>query len=177
MKAERVRAIIFGALAGVSATLAMTAAMRRLFRMLPDGSDYPLPPREIVQRVDAAGTGEAGLRTATVTAHFGYGALAGIVYALLPRRMISGGSYGVLVWALSYLGWIPLARILSPATEHPATRNLLMLGAHLVWGASLAASLHELRQSTGDIFGRGPVLDARRPRRLVRGMPRTGADE
>lgn len=64
----------------------------------------------MVQRVNAAGTDEAGLRTVTATAHFGYGAIAGIVYALLPRRMISGGSYGVLVWALSYLGWIPLAR-------------------------------------------------------------------
>ncbi|WP_353643233.1 hypothetical protein [Mesorhizobium sp. WSM2239] len=151
--------------------------MRRLFRILPDGHDYPLPPREIVQRVDVAGTGERGLRTATVTAHFGYGAIAGSVYALLPRRMISGGSYGVLIWALSYLGWIPLARILSPATEHPAARNLLMLGAHLVWGASLAASLHELRRSTGDIFSRGPLFDARRPRRLAQGMPRIGAGE
>lgn len=171
------RNILFGALAGISATLAMTAAMRRLFRMLPDGHGYPLPPREIIERVDVAGTREAGLRTATVTAHFGYGALAGIIYALLPRRMISGGSYGVLVWALSYLGWIPFARILLPATEHPGTRNLLMLGAHLVWGASLSASLHELRRSTGDIFSRGPLLDVRRPRRLARGMPRTGADE
>jgi hypothetical protein len=100
--------------------------MRRLFQMLPDGRDYPLPPREIVQRLDVAGTGEAGLGTITVAAHFGYGAAAGIVYALLPRRMISSGSYGALVWALSYLGWIPLAQTLPPATEHPATRNLRM---------------------------------------------------
>jgi hypothetical protein len=158
-----VRDVILGALAGISASLAMTAAMRRMFRLLPVAERYPLPPREIAERVVPADIEEADLHSATVTAHFGYGAMAGAIYALLPRRTIGGGSYGLLVWTLSYLGWIPLARILLPATEHPARRNLLMLAAHLVWGASLAASLRELRQSSGDIFQNGRLGDV--PRR------------
>ena len=43
--------ILLGAIAGFVATAAMTAAMARLHRRLPEADRYPLPPREITQRI------------------------------------------------------------------------------------------------------------------------------
>ncbi len=153
------RRVISGALAGLVATMAMTMAMRRLYAQLERRDRYPLPPREIVDRL--AGTdGEQYLRSETLLAHFGFGASAGAVFALLPPRERSGLLYGVGVWSLSYLGWIPTARILEPAWRHPAQRNLLMIAVHLVWGAALAGSLRELEAAQATIFADATNSDA-----------------
>ena len=50
--------LIIGALAGLTATTAMTAAMRRLHRQLPARERYPLPPREITERLAPRVAGE-----------------------------------------------------------------------------------------------------------------------
>jgi len=79
----------------------------------------------------------------------------------LPTRpkQAGGSGYGLAIWAASYLGWIPAAGILTPATKHRASRNLLMLAAHVVWGTALAAGVRELEFSRNDIFTRGPARD------------------
>lgn len=59
-------------------------------------------------------TDEGSARSQTLYAHIGYGALAGALFAPLPNRG-RGFGYGVVVWAVSYLGWIPSARVLSRA--------------------------------------------------------------
>jgi hypothetical protein len=43
--------LAYGAIAGICGTLAMTSAMRLLARELAPGERYPLPPREIVERM------------------------------------------------------------------------------------------------------------------------------
>jgi hypothetical protein len=43
--------LVLGGLAGITATTAMTAVMRRLHRKLPGAERYPLPPREITERI------------------------------------------------------------------------------------------------------------------------------
>ena len=129
------RRLVYGSLAGLAATLPMTAAMGRLHRRLPENQRYALPPREIVAA--AGGPERPG---ATLLAHFGYGALTGALFALQPRRSpLVGAGFGVAVWAASYLGWIPALGLLAPATRHPARRNALMLAAHLAWGSALAS--------------------------------------
>lgn len=139
-----------GAVAGALATVPMTLVMIALHRRLPRRQRYPLPPRQITANV-AARVGAGRLLTgdrmtaATLAAHFGYGAAVGSLYAVLAdgrraKNLYAGGAYGVAVWALSYLGWIPALRILPPATRHPMPRNALMLLSHLVWGAALAGS-------------------------------------
>lgn len=147
------RRMILGALAGLAATMAMTGAMRQLQALLNERSRYPLPPREIVDHLDMHGD-ERQARTNTLLAHFGFGAITGAVFALLPRRRGSGTLYGLGVWAASYLGWIPAARILAPAWRHPAQRNLLMIAVHMVWGTALAKSLNELEAAESEAFGR-----------------------
>lgn len=142
---------LLGVLASVAATMAMTATMRRLHTMLPDDERYPLPPREIVDRSVPA-VDERQARSRTMLAHFGFGGLAGALFALLPVIRGGGIAYGLGVWALSYLGWIPAARILTPAHRHPLRWNLLMIAAHIVWGLTLSKALKEMEDAADEAF-------------------------
>lgn len=140
--------LIAGAVAGLAATVPMSITMGAMFARLPRREKYPLPPREITDEV----LHETGLRkhlsersiaALTVASHFGYGTECGVVYGALEPRLpgpslVKGMGFGLAVWTVSYLGWLPAFGILKPATEHPARRNALMIGAHLVWGAALA---------------------------------------
>lgn len=160
--------LLIGSIAGFVGTLAMTAAMGRLHRRLPSKERYPLTPREIVDSMGAkAGVEPAGeiAKDLTTAAHFGYGAAAGSLIAAANPRIgpAAGAASGVAVWTASYMGWIPTARVLKPATEHPPRRNLLMIGVHLVWGASTALAIRELRLARETILRDGPDKDA--PRR------------
>jgi uncharacterized membrane protein YagU involved in acid resistance len=167
--------LLLGALAGIAATCAMTAAARAMHRRLPAAERYPLPPREIVESglpVAKRSLDEDGRQTNTMAAHFGYGAATGALYALgAPRgSILSGVAYGFLVWVVSYFGIMPGLRILRPAHDHPWRRNALMIAAHLVWGSTLARTLRDLQFAAREIFAgdvapdamaSGPVAEAR----------------
>ena len=141
--------LLLGGIAGIVGTMAMTAAMRRLHARLPDQERYPLTPREIIdstaEQADVALTSEAA-KDVTTAAHFAYGAACGsILGAVAPRAgAVTGAAAGVGVWLGSYLGWLPAAGILKPATDHPPRRNGLMITVHLVWGAATALAMREL---------------------------------
>jgi hypothetical protein len=134
------RAPIAGALAGFLATLPMTAVMHAGHRRLPGTERYPMPPRLIIERVTGERGGEGAQRQLTELLHYAYGAASGAVYGCLAERAGgragagTGTAYGLLVWAGSYLGWIPAVDILRPATRHPRERIAIMLAAHVVWG-------------------------------------------
>ncbi|WMT92768.1 hypothetical protein [Pelagibacterium sp. H642] len=132
--------------------MAMTAAMRRLHEKLPPKQSYPLPPREITDRMIPSASQEIK-SAATLLGHFGYGALAGALYACLPGKRMPAVIYGPLVWTASYFGWIPAAGILEPAHQHPARRNGLMILAHAVWGLALGLGLKELYTASERSFG------------------------
>jgi hypothetical protein len=162
--------LLLGAIAGFAGTVVMTATMRRLHRRLPPRERYPLPPREIVdssaRKVGVELPNEAA-KDITTAAHFAYGAAAGsLVGAASPRvGPVAGAMAGVAVWVVSYLGWIPGAGILKPATLHPKRRNALMLIAHLAWGAGTALSFRELIQARASILEAGEDEDAPARRR------------
>ncbi|HEY0625789.1 MAG TPA: hypothetical protein VGD10_03560 [Allosphingosinicella sp.] len=141
--------LVIGGIAGFVGTLAMTAAMRRMHQKLPAEERYPLTPREIIDSAGGEALPDEATKDVTTAAHFAYGAASGsLLGAISPRTGPAGGALaGVGIWLASYMGWIPAARILKPATEHPRRRNLLMIGAHLVWGAATALSMRELRQA------------------------------
>jgi uncharacterized membrane protein YagU involved in acid resistance len=122
--------------------------------LLPKGEKYHLPPRliteEITERVglDDKMT-DKELTGLTVASHFGYGALFGAIYAPLSKKLpmhssVKGTVAGLAVWAGSYLGWLPAAGILQPATRHPWRRNLMMILAHVVWGVTLGEVTRKL---------------------------------
>lgn len=159
--------LLIGGIAGLVGTMAMTAAMRRLHKRLPEKERYPLTPREIVD----SGARQIGLpladetaRDVTTITHFVYGAAMGaVVAALHPDPGKRGGALaGTAVWLASYMGWIPAVGTLEPATRHPARRNALMIGAHLVWGTATAVALRELRDARATIFAAGDNKDAPR---------------
>ena len=159
--------LLIGGIAGFVGTLAMTAAMRRLHRRLPAKERYPLTPREIVdsgsEQLGLPIVGEAA-KDATTAAHFLYGAAMGAAISAMnpdPKKR-TGAAAGAAIWLASYMGWLPAVGTLEPATRHPARRNMLMIGVHLVWGAATAAALRELRTARGTIFRDGPDRDAPR---------------
>ncbi len=159
--------LLIGAIAGFVGTLTMTAAMRRMHRRLPARERYPLTPREIID----SGSEQLGVeledetaKDVTTITHFMYGAAVGAVMAALnPDPSRRGGALaGTVVWVASYMGWIPAVGTLEPATKHPARRNALMIGAHLVWGATTAVAIREIRYARETIFRTGPDKDAPR---------------
>lgn len=148
----------FGALAGLLATGPMSLVMQALFRRLPLHEQYPLPPRQITEEVaektglEPALESERGKRSATWLAHFGYGASVGSFYPLTAGRLklpavVRGMLFGILVWTVSYLGWLPAFNILPPVTQTPIRRNALMIAAHLVWGTVIALTERQMRKS------------------------------
>ena len=148
-----------GAVAGTLATIPMTLTMKTLHRQIPKKERKPLPPEQITMEI-AEDIGAEDLldekierEAVTLFNHFAYGAAAGAVYAAVAENVdlppaLKGIGYGLAVWTGSYLGWLPLAGILPPATEHPASQNRTMIAAHVVWGAALGAALEIL--SPGD---------------------------
>lgn len=147
---------IAGALAGTFGTIFHSVVTWTLHPHLPRTRHRPAPPVEITagiaERADleTAKTGP-GLIVASGALHFGYGAATGALYPLVAdhvraQPVVTGIAYGLGVWAASYLGWIPAARRLPPATRQPAERNITMILAHVAWGAALGLTYHALRK-------------------------------
>ena len=147
--------LIRGALAGAVATIPMSVVMTLWHRRLPWQEREPLPPAKITDRLlQAVGVEEevpepvqTGL---TLVNHLGYGAAVGAAYEGMnasdaPPSLGSGIAYGLGIWTGSYLGWLPAMGLHRPATRDSLERNLLMIGAHVVWGAGLIAALRLLR--------------------------------
>ncbi len=142
-----------GAIAGLMATLPMTAVMIAGKRHLPRRSQDPLPPVQITQNalravdLDDELSREEELALTAVN-HFAFGASAGALYGPLCRAnsavdaMTSGCIYGLGVWTTSYLGWLPVTGLYRSVVDETPERNALMIVAHLVWGASLGLAAH-----------------------------------
>ena len=145
--ADLCKRLTFGALAGLAATVPMTLFMLWRHTKLPRHLRYDLPPRLVTDAaarkldpVDSAVPNrQKSLRA--LAAHFGFGAACGALLPLVVGRknpsILVGVTYGLAVWAGSYLGWIPALRLLKPATQHPASRVAMMLSAHAIWGIAL----------------------------------------
>ena len=167
---------VIGFIAGVVATGPMTTAMILWHRRLPLTERYPLPPREITMKAArVAGVSdrvsEETRSAATLLAHFGYGGAAGAIYGAVSDEipaptLVKGVGAGLLLWAGSYLGLLPGTGILKMATEHPARRNALMIGAHVVWGVAMA-NLAELLKEESDAPGLQPFSSTLAPHRDV----------
>lgn len=149
--------VMLGAFAGLAATVPMTVAMKLMHRHLPKDEQYPLPPRQITMRMaEKLGVKKkmngSVREEASCIAHFSYGAACGAVYAPLADKVLlppalAGASFGVLVWVGSYLGWIPAAGILQPATRHPRRRTAMMITAHLIWGTACGLVVEHFAES------------------------------
>lgn len=151
------RDTVAGAIAGTIATLPMTIAMEAIHRRLPPSQRRePIPPRQLTMlAADAAGLehrmGEPLRQAATMASHFGYGSAAGGAYAAVQPRLpgspaVRGILFGLGIWAISYLGWIPAAGVLPSARRWPAGRNFMMIVTHVVWGGFTGILTDRLRR-------------------------------
>jgi uncharacterized membrane protein YagU involved in acid resistance len=149
--------IMDGVIAGITATLPMTVVMMTGYSLLPWHERYSLPLRQIVDKLTKRmgirkHTNQTGRQALTLAGHLGYGAAMGAVYAPIANRykvspLLGGALFAMAVWGLSYMGWLPAAQILPPASKHPARRNAVMIVAHLVWGTVLAyLTRYQLRE-------------------------------
>lgn len=144
-----------GAIAGAAATVPMTLTMLWLNRKIPLHIREPLPPKQITVKVFK----ELGLEEAvderterdivSLVNHFAYGTATGAIYAPLASAIdappvVKGVTFGLAVWALSYLGWLPALGILPSATEERGERNAVMIAAHVVWGGVLGIALSRI---------------------------------
>jgi len=138
-----------GALAGAASTLPMSAVMAAADSAGLMGEH---PPEVIVEkgmRRSGVHADEGTTDSLTLVAHFGFGAGAGALFGLLNRGVrhrtsawvAQGIAYGLIVYAVSYKGWIPSLHIL-PQPEHDRPgRQPSMIAAHVVFGAALGALL------------------------------------
>jgi uncharacterized membrane protein YagU involved in acid resistance len=164
-ESETMNRILLGAAAGLAATVPMTLAMKLMHAALPRHEQYPLPPRQVTEGMAAkAGISqhldEDERQKATWASHFGYGASVGAFYGALSEGLealgleghsaVAGACFGVGVWAGSYLGWLPAAGIIRPATEQPMRRNALMITAHVVWGVTAGLIVEGLSGDDND---------------------------
>lgn len=151
--------VVQGACAGLAATGPMTLFMQAAHRYLPIWQRSSLPPRKITMHLARRvglkkHMGESQRSAATWIAHFGYGTAMGAVYGPLARRIplppvIKGTAYGLVVWAASYLAGLPILQVPQAARDQPRHRNLLMMGAHIVWGSSLGLAADLLKDRAG----------------------------
>jgi uncharacterized membrane protein YagU involved in acid resistance len=141
--------ILLGAAAGLAATAPMTMAMHALKGRLPWYQRYALPPMEVVARASHAvglhrSASLAEHKRLATALHYGFGAACGAIYAGLaaPFRLtgpLTGLLFGMVVWTVSYLGWLPALGLFRSPGDQEQRRNLMMVVAHLVWGATLGA--------------------------------------
>lgn len=146
---------IAGGFAGFAATLPMSVFLIVAQRFLPWHEQYPLPPfgeitNSLANKVGLSETkGTPPHKALTAVSHFSYGTAAGSVYAsMAPRTSLpawfSGLLYGLGVWFVSYMGWLPAFRVLPPANKQPRERTIIMIIAHAIWGVATGLLVNAL---------------------------------
>ena len=144
--------LVRGALAGLAATVPMTVV---IVAGRAAGLLRTPPPVEIAENV-AEQAGESpdrrspAFQASWLTAHVGYGATCGALYALtrplLPRSDINAGLlFGGAVWGVSYVSIMPALNLYPSAKDDSHRRQAVMIAAHAVFGAALARIDSQLR--------------------------------
>jgi hypothetical protein len=118
-----------------------------------------IPPRKIGRRVEEAvgikrHLSRPAFEASWVAEHFAYGAAAGVGYELLrskirmPEPVPAGPAYGAALWAVSYVGLMPMAGLYPPPTEDRPERLGMIFVHHLVYGTALATACQWLRAAS-----------------------------
>jgi hypothetical protein len=142
-----------GAAGGVGATAAMSAVMLAAQKV---GLMGELPPQKITDHILGARgrrarylTPRPARRALAALNHFAFGATCGALFgvarevwgarAMRPApRLAAGLAFGTAVWALSYAGWVPAARIMPMPQRDRSGRPTSMVLAHWVFGGVIA---------------------------------------
>jgi hypothetical protein len=126
--------LIQGLAAGTIATIVMSA----LIFAAPALAGAHTP--EVATRALVALRTRPLLVLVALTLHFGYGALAGALFAVGARRInvMTGLGFGLLLWGVAVAVYAPLVGLGFVAAHEPALAALA-LPPHLLYGATLGA--------------------------------------
>ncbi|MGI5269476.1 DUF6789 family protein [Nonomuraea sp. CA-218870] len=136
-----------GALSGAVATVTMSAVMLAGQKA---GLMPAQPPKHIVRGLLPGGKRrpKPGEGVLGALAHLGFGVTSGTAFALLSRepdrRVSLGVAYALLIWVVSYQGWVPRLSLLPPIVRDLPGRPAVMAAGHVVYGTTLAALLNRL---------------------------------
>lgn len=155
---KRVRnQVLCGAVAGVAGAVVMTIPIvvsqrLRLF--------HTPPPEEISDNVARRtwllpDPSHRVFPVLWIAAHLGYGATCGTLFSLLRRWLpgwlpgsarSAGPVFGLSVWAVGYLGFVPALRLYPWPANDSRPRQVVMIVAHGLFGLTVAGVDDRLRQ-------------------------------
>lgn len=123
-----------GVAAGTIATILMTA----LLVAAPAFTGVRMP--EIAARTGEALKARPLLVLMAFVLHFGYGALAGALFAAATERVTVGAGlfFGLALWGVAVAVYAPLIG-LGFVSKHEPALAVLVLPAHLLYGATIGA--------------------------------------
>lgn len=145
--------ILLGALAGVTGGLVMLAMRKNVVPRVMPKQVQPdaFVPKEAVEWTEARikrphALSESQEMKAAVSAHLGYSALTGSLYALarptvrsLPTPL-AGALFGLAVWGVSFEGWMPALGMKERTTAKPTQKWFVPIMGHMVYGVVTALS-------------------------------------
>ena len=87
--------------------------------------------------------GQRGFWAVWIGGHLAYGGLCGIAYVAIRRylpasQVLAGFEFGQAVWATGYVGVIPALGLYPGPENDTRSRLLVMVGAHAVFGVTVA---------------------------------------
>jgi len=138
--------VLRGAISGVVATIPMTVPIiaAEKLRVI-----HTPPPVQISDKVASLTRflpehAETGFASTWFAAHLGYGAVSGVVYALVRPALpgpepVAGAIFGSAVWGVSYLGYLPILNLYPSPVDDATRRSAVMIFAHAIFGVVLAA--------------------------------------
>lgn len=141
---------IAGALAGGVATICMSALMLASKKMGVQGEH---PPKRIAEAALKSAGGEEKpsqkeIVTLAAASHLAFGMVTGGAFALAKQKLhlkkwplLQGIGFGLLVWGVSYKGWVPALDIMPSAEQDRSGRVNTMVAAHVIYGAVLGKIL------------------------------------
>jgi hypothetical protein len=139
-------ALIRGAIAGVVATVPMTWAIREIDPNDAAADDELIPD---VVRKSGYPLDADDRRLAAYVARFGFGAFAGVVYALAAPKLktvrpeVKGPLFGLALW-----GACVVSRKASGSFRMTPAQQAVMMSSHLAWGLAVTRLL---RMPTSEI--------------------------
>lgn len=153
------RLIARGAIAGLAGTTVMSAAllMAKKAGMVPG----KVQPKEIVENLEEKlGVREylpkSAFQASWVILHFGYGTIAGVVYALIQNKLLDiersglvGSLFGILLWVLGYCGWLPLLGLYPPPNRVPKRKVGANALIHVTYGTATTVAYRRLHSWRG----------------------------
>jgi uncharacterized membrane protein YagU involved in acid resistance len=161
MNSSMTRAV-WGALAGVAGGLAMTLMIQKVApnvlpeAMRPDG----FAPKKAVEWTEAKTEHPEALTErqemkAAMVGHLGYSAAAGAVYGVARENLrrvpapLTGAALGLVLWGLSFEGWMPAVGIMERTTDKPLAKWPAPIMGHVLYGVVTALAFEGLETLQG----------------------------